>query len=392
MSTVSIRKTAGDDYAGILAAVRRAVEDLGGLGDIIKPGMKVLVKPNLVAVPATRLSGAVTRWEVAGAVAQLAREAGASPIIAESAAAGVNTRAVIEKCEYDRLRDLGFAVVDLKQTPRRKIAAKGAKLIASMDSWELVAEAEAVISVPVLKTHDQTEVTLGLKNLKGLIEDEQKKIFHAQGVMNGVIDIVSTLRPVLTVIDGTYGQEGLGPIFGDTVRMDLILASKDVVAADAVGSAVMGYQPEDCMLSLEANRRGLGEISLAKIEVKGESIASVARRFKRASEVEIEGLPPHRLLFDEGACTGCRNTVISSLMDLKSQGHTSYLEGKILVAGPLRELPPESTPENTVLIGKCANHLKDRGRAVRGCPPGNVYVVQGIVGDALEVGRRYNAD
>lgn len=390
MSTVSIRKTLSDDYTGILAAVRQAVEDLGGLRDIIKPGMKVLVKPNLVAVPKERLSGAVTRWEVTGAVAELVREAGATPIIAESAAAGVKTEAVIEKCEYENLRALGFEVIDLKKTPRKKIAAQGAKLIENMDSWELVAGADAIISVPVLKTHDQTEVTLGLKNLKGLIEDEQKKLFHAQGVVNGVIDIISTLRPVLTVIDGTCGQEGLGPIFGDTVRMDLILASKDVVAADAVGSAVMGYAPEDCMLSVEAHRRGLGEMDLAKIQVKGESIASVARRFKRASEVEIEGLPPYTLLFDEGACTGCRNTVISSLMDLKSQGHTAYLEGKILVAGPLETLPPGSTPENTVLIGKCTNHLKGKGRTVVGCPPGNVFVVQGIVGDALEVGRRYN--
>ena len=390
MSIVSIRKTASDDYAGILAAVRRAVEDLGGLGDIVKPGMKVLVKPNLVAVPKERLSGAVTRWEVTGAVAELVREAGATPVIAESAAAGVKTGAVIEKCEYENLRDLGFEVIDLKSTPRKKIATRAAKLIANMDSWELVAEADAVISVPVLKTHDQTEVTLGLKNLKGLIEDEQKKLFHAQGVVNGVIDIISTLRPVLTVIDGTYGQEGLGPIFGDTVRMGLIVASKDVVAADAVGSAVMGYAPEDCMLSVEAHGRGLGEISLDKIAVRGESVASVARRFKRASEVEIEGLPPYTLLFDEGACTGCRNTVISSLMDLKTQGHAEYLEGKILVVGPLQELPPESTPGNTVLIGKCTNHLKGKGRAVAGCPPGNVFVVQGMVGDALEVGRRYN--
>jgi len=108
--------------------------------------------------------------------------------------------------------------------------------------------------------------------------------------------------------------------------------------------------------------------------------------------VEIEGLPPYKLIFAEGACTGCRNTVISSLMDLKSQELTQYLEGKILVVGPVKEeeLPPESTPENTVLIGKCTNPLKGKGRSVKGCPPGNVFVVQGIVGDEVKVGRRYS--
>ena len=174
------------------------------------------------------------------------------------------------------------------------------------------------------------------------------------------------------------------------MEMDLIIGSKDVVSCDAVGSVVMGYEVDAPMLTVEAYNRGLGEKDLDKIEIRGEKLEDVIHRFKRSNEVEIEGLPPYNLLFDEGACTGCRNTVISSLMDLKSQGYTKYLEGKYVVVGPLKELPPEATPENTVLVGRCAQmHLKGRGRAVNGCPPGNVFVVQGIVGDAETVGRRF---
>ncbi len=160
MSVVSIRKTAGNDYESIRASVRKAIEDCGGLSDIIKPGYKVLIKPNFVAVPDDRCSGGVTRWEVVKAVAERVREEGA----------------------------------------------------------------DAIITVPVMKTHDQTEVTLGLKNLKGLIADGQKKYFHSHGVVNGVIDIIQTVKPVLSVIDATFCQQGLGPIFGETVEMDLILA------------------------------------------------------------------------------------------------------------------------------------------------------------------------
>lgn len=390
MSIVSIHKTKGDDYQNIRTAVRAAIADCGGLGDIVKPGYTVLLKPNFCATPADRLSGGITRWEVVKAVAELVKEAGAEPVIAESAAAGVNTEDVIKKCEYDHLRDEGFRVVDLKPTPKIKIPVENGKIIEAMNTWELVKEADAIISIPVLKTHDQTEVTLGMKNLKGLIDDTQKKLFHTIGVVNGVVDIIQTVKPVLCVIDGTYGQQGLGPIFGETIKMDLILASKDIVACDAVGSVVMGYDVNEPMITVEAHSRGLGEKDLNKIEVRGESLSSVKTRFKRSNEVEIPGLPPYQLIFDDGACTGCRNTVISALMDLKSQNLSHYLEGKILVVGPVKELPPNSTPENTVLIGKCTNHLKGKGRAVVGCPPGNVFVVQGIVGDAMQVGRRYS--
>lgn len=62
MSTVSIRKTHGEDYASIKTVVDQVIADLGGLEDIIKPGYKVIIKPNLVACPTERLSGGVTRW------------------------------------------------------------------------------------------------------------------------------------------------------------------------------------------------------------------------------------------------------------------------------------------------------------------------------------------
>ena len=390
MSVVSIRKTEDQSYEKIREAVRTVIDDLGGLNDIIKPGYKVLINPNFVAVPAERCSGGVTRWEVVKAIAECVKEEGAQPIIAESAAAGVDTEEVIQKCEYQPLRDEGYPVIDLKKEKTRKISVENGKIINEMTTWDIVAEADAIISVPVMKTHDQTEVTLGLKNLKGLIADGQKKLFHSLGVVPGVIDIIQTVKPVMTIIDGTYGQQGLGPIFGETVEMKLVVGSKDVVACDAVASAIMGYEVDAPMLTVEAYSRGLGEMDLDKIEVKGETIESVYHRFKRANEVEIPGLPPYTLLFDEGACTGCRNTVISSLMDLKSGGYAKYLEGKVIVVGPVKELPPEATPENTVLLGKCTRHLKEKGRWVPGCPPGNVYVVQGIVGDAEQVGRRYS--
>lgn len=174
-----------------------------------------------MAVPDDRLSGGVTRWEVVKAIAEMVKEEGGVPIIAESSAAGVDTEEVIKACGYDQLRDEGYSVIDLKKQAKKvKIPVPDGKLISELSSWDVVAEADAIITVPVMKTHDQTEVTLGLKNLKGLIGDVQKKEFHSIGVINGVIDIIQTVKPVLNVIDGTFCQQGLGPIFGETVVMD----------------------------------------------------------------------------------------------------------------------------------------------------------------------------
>jgi len=390
MSIVSVIKTKTDDEHGIRNAVREAVNNIGGMADIVKSGNTVIIKPNFVAVPSERLTGAVTRWEVCKAVADIVLELGAKPIIAESSAAGVDTEKVIEATDYTQLRNQGYEVIDLKKTPAVTMEVPGGgKVFNDMKTWELVQKADVIISVPVLKTHDQTEVTLSLKNIKGLISDAHKKDFHRYGVLEGVVDMITAFKPKMTIIDGTWGQEGLGPIFGSPVKMDLIIASKDLVAADAVAGRIVGYDPKDVPITVRAAARGLGEMDLKKIEIKGIPIKDVERRFVRACETKIEGVPPFELLLDEGACTGCRNTVLSAIMDMKSQKLESSLKDKYIVCGPMDEsrIPSGIPKENVVLVGICTKHLEARGTFVQGCPPNNIYVVQGIVGG--EVKNRY---
>lgn len=396
MSVVSVVKTKGNEYADIKEAVDKVIEQIGGLEDIIKPGYKVIIKPNLVATPTDRLSGGVTRWEVCLAIYEAVKDVGAIPIIAESAAAGADTESVIEKCGYQDLRNNGIPVINLKakDSKRCDIPVENGKIVDKLNSWETVRDADAIITVPVMKTHDQTEVTLGMKNCKGLIADVNKKRLHTLGLVEGVCDIIQTLKPVLEIVDGTFGQQGLGPIFGETKEMDLIVGSKDLVACEAVTSKIMGYEVDEVGITVAAYNRGLGEKNLSRIEVVGEKIEDVQSRFKRSCEVEIEGLPStYRLIFDEKACTGCRNTVISSLMDMKAQDLFPYLENMNVIVGPCTadQLPPDATVENTVCIGICTKPLAEKFgfRHVMGCPPGNVDTVQGILGDRLEYGVRY---
>lgn len=397
MSLVSIRKIEDQSYDSIKSTVNQVIADLGGLGDIIKPGYKVIIKPNLVACPTERLSGGVTRWEVCLAIYEAVQDVGGIPIIAESSAAGADTELTIAKCGYQQLRDKGIPVIDLKnkENARCVVDIKDGVVFEKINTWELVRDADAIITVPVMKTHDQTEITLGLKNLKGLLVDTQKKDFHKKGLIEGVVDWNHYLKPVLEIIDGTYGQQGLGPIFGETKKMDLIIGSKDLVSCEAVTGKIMGYEPEEVMITKSANKRGLGEMDLSKINVIGKQIEEVASRFKRSCEVEIEGIPESfNLIFSKDACTGCHNTVISALMDMKAQGLFPYLKNMNVCVGPCTKehLPADATPENTVCVGVCAKKLADELglRWVIGCPPGNADVVKGILGERKEYGIRYS--
>lgn len=397
MSIVSVRKTHGDDYEAIKAVVNQVIADVGGLEDIVKPGNKVIIKPNLVACPTDRLSGGITRWEVCLAIYEAVQAVGGVPVIAESSAAGADTELTIKKCGYQDLRDKGIPVIDLKEksNTRCTVDIEDGVVFDKINTWEMVRDADVIISVPVMKTHDQTEITLGMKNLKGLLVDTQKKDFHKKGLIEGVVDWCHHLKPALEIIDGTYGQQGLGPIFGETKEMDLIVGSKDFVACEAVTGKIMGYEPEEVMITKAASKRGLGEMDLGKIEVVGTQIAEVASRFKRSCEVEIEGIPQSfNLIFSKDACTGCHNTVISALMDMKAQELFPYLENMNVCVGPCTKehLPADATKENTVCIGVCAKKLADEMgfRWVVGCPPGNADVVKGILGDRREYGVRYN--
>ena len=389
---VSIVKTDCYDEKQIHEAVRKAVELAGGMESAIKPGWKVIVKPNFAAIPRERLSGAITRWEVTKAVCDLVKEAGGIPVIAESSAAGVDTEKVIEFTGYDKLREEGYEVVDLKKDKRCKIPVENGLLLEELNTWETVRDADAIISVPVMKTHDQTEVTLGMKNLKGLINDVQKKWFHTAGVQEGVVDINKTLKPVMVVVDGTIAQEGYGPLFGDPVEMGVIVASRNIVAGDAVTSMLMGYEPKEVgIIRIGSERAKIGPMSLDEIEVTGETIENTKRVFKRAFEVEIPGLPDFDLILTEGACTGCRNTVISAIMDMKNDGIEQTLAGKTIIAGPIDKLPEGVDPKNIVLIGKCTMKLKDQATHVMGCPPNNIFVERGISG-VEDVKRRYSTE
>ncbi|MBC7237370.1 MAG: DUF362 domain-containing protein [Chloroflexi bacterium] len=366
------------DYATLLAAVRRALELAGGLE--VAPGARVLVKPNLVAVPPTPTSGACTSAAVCRALCDIIAERGGRPFIAESSARGIDTEQVMAFMGYSALRDEGYEVLDLKRCERARVSVPEGRVLEAITTWRPVVEADAIISVPVLKTHDQTDTSLSLKNLKGLVIDADKRRIHQVGVFEGVCDLARLFRPAFALVDGLIGQEGLGPVFGLPVEMGLLVAGRDLLAVDAVASRVMGFEPAQIRLLALAAERGIGVLDEGAIEVRGERVADVARRFLRMEEdtrIAIEGI---EIVHAEGSCTGCRNGVLSSLFDMIQAGTISAARGMTLVTGGA--LPPAGTaPDLLVPVGICCPpELCVHPRYVPGCPPNNADIVKAIVG------------
>ena len=335
-----------------------------------------------------REAGCITIAEVPRAVADIVRERGARPVIAESSAVGVDSTKVIQQSGYRDLIEMGYEVVDLKaQKVCVELAADNGKVFENVESWELVQQADVIVSVPKLKTHDQTEMTCAIKKLKGLLTDKAKKAMHKLGLFEGVIDLLTAVKPRLAVVDAIVCQEGVGPVFGKPVEMNLILAGKDLVAVDATCARLIGYSPRETLLTVNAAARGLGTMDADKIALVGEPLENVRRRFMRSVEdrpVEVEGF---QLIQDEATCTGCRNTVMSALIDMRNADQLMYLPGVTVVTGG-GPLPTDVSPETVVTVGLCMQENQSE-RHVKGCPPNNALVVKAIIGDRAEVKRMY---
>lgn len=382
-SIVAIVKGKQDpDEHQIDALVRKAVALSGGLDDLVSKGDTVIIKPNLVA-PASPDQGATTDYRICRSLADQVIEHGAKPIIAEGSAIGADTEESFKASRYDVLRSLGYDVLDLKTAKTIKVPVPKGTAVTELSIPEVVMKADAIINVPKMKTHDQALATLCIKNMKGILPDTLKKKFHTTfGVFRAVAELNTVVRPALNVVDGIIGQEGLGPVFGTPVKMGLVIAGRDPVAVDTITALVMCIDPEKMETSKHAAQLGLGTMDLDLIDVVGEKVQKVRRRFKLESEAMYETLhlpQEFELLFNEMACTGCRNGVLSTLRDLEVEGRVDMLKGLRIVAGQLAgDLPPSD--KRTICVGVCTTRLKDRASYVQGCPPNNVDIMTAITG------------
>jgi uncharacterized protein (DUF362 family) len=383
---VSITKcTDIHQFEAVKESVRQATELIGGLESLITPGDHVMIKPNLLC-DANYKTGATTNPNVIFAVAELCKEFGAKKVtIAEGAAIGNDTDQVFDALGIRELAQKHqCSLVNLIKDEFTYCMNPLGRNIKRIRLPRTFIESNVVINIPAMKTHDALAVTLGLKNLKGVIHQTDKKRFHKWGLSQTIVDLGHLVMPELTIIDGTVALEGMGPVVGQAVNLGLLLASTDTIAADRVAMAIMGFELSEVEYIKLAGEQGLGCDDLAAIQIVGESLEKVKRPFARLSlDPEILKQMDIRLVACD-ACSGCNNAISSYLYGQYLKGNLEKLRGCTLVYGQNPYIP-EDNQGKIIRLGVCTRNVHlEEGIYVPGCPPHPMHIDDFLSGKGLE--------
>ena len=264
---------------------------------------------------------------------------------------------------------IGVDLINLKKTKTVYLGIPNGKIFRRLKIPEAVMEADVIINAPVMKTHDVFPATLGLKNMKGVLQEKDKKRFHKWGLAQSIVDLNKLVLPQITVLDGTVGMEGMGPTHGTPVNLGIIISSFDTVAADSAAARVMGIDPLEIEYVKLATEQGLGCANLSRIEVVGLRIEEVKRPFKRLkldfASYREKGIE----IYEKGACSGCRNTMEAFIAYyMESKGRLGLLKGYTLIFGQNVKIP-DKYEGKLVNIGLCTRKFREKGEYVPGCPP-----------------------
>lgn len=407
---MAIAKVAIGKYEQPYESVGKVVELCGGLSHLPQ-NARVFVKPNIVSwtmACAFPKWGVITTSRVIEDAVRLLKERGAKEI---TIGEGIVIRDPKDReTPAHAFESLGFNVLKKRygvralntfERPFEKVDFDtGVVLNFNAD----ILQSDFVVNIPVLKTHAQAVVSLGIKNLKGMLDIDSRKKCHSadsEKDLNYMIArLANKLPPSLTILDGIYTNER-GPSFdGRMRRSNILIASQDTLSADMVGAKVLGYEPSEVPhLAHAAENQGRPH-DLSDVEVLGEKIEAVASRHEYSFPYNEEGTLPMPMekmgikgisyrKYDLSLCTYCSglNGVILSAIAQGWNGEpwadVEVLTGKIMKPTPGRK--------KTILVGKCMYQAnKDHPDieemiAIKGCPPQPTTVVKAFHQAGIEL-------
>ncbi|GAW90968.1 DUF362 domain-containing protein [Calderihabitans maritimus] len=362
----------------ILESLRRVIELCQGFKGL-KPNDKILLKPNMVMRGRRNQPphGQVTSVTVVEGMISLLREAGCSKI--EIADGGVihpelrlNTFTAYEWAGYVEMAErLNVPLIDLNEGPFVMVDLEGLKVQIA----RRVLDADFVINLPVLKTHHQTQVSLGLKNLKGILSFKSKKDFHGYGLERMIALLGTKVKVDLTVIDGTFAMQK-GPVGEDVHRTDLLVAGKDILQVDIVGSRLLGIEPEQVghlRIFAELTDRSL---TVEPGEIRGEKVEELRKPLEWVDRWPRDLMQRYNIsgirMEDPGVsiCSGCGFGIFAALNKFFRENAGANFQGIEICMGRETIASPEAS--KVFCLGKCAcdaNRKHPNAVLIRGCPP-----------------------
>ena len=389
-------------YEKPIESVRKAVELSRGL-DHLTSKAKVFIKPNIVfwtkAVPFPKW-GVITTSRVVEDMVVLLKERGIDDIVIGEGAVTFDPKDkgtlahAFETLGYNILKKrYGVKCINVFERPFEKVKlSDGLRLNFNTD----IIKSDFVVDIPVLKTHAQTVVSLGIKNIKGTLDIKSRKKCHSahpeKGLNYMVAKLPEILPPCFTILDGIYSSER-GPGFdGKIRRSNILVASNDILLADMVGAKVLGYEPSDVPHLAYAAQNSGRPADFSETKVVGEKIEHVASRHGYAFPyVEDEDgslpLPLKRMgikgisyrKYDLTMCTYCSFLNGPILAGIAQAWKGDPWDDVEVLTG--KAMKPTPGKKKTILIGKCIYQAnKDNPDiqemiAVKGCPPSTKHIV-----------------
>lgn len=244
MKTVSLIPADSYEIEKLQQSLEKLLQPLGGMEAFVKPGDRVLLKPNLLTA-SRPTKECITRKEIVYTVAQLVKQAGGKPFFGDSPAFG-SARGVAGANGYISLfQELDLPIVEFHGSRYPTENENFQSLRLSKETME----ADVIINLPKVKSHLQLTLTLGVKNLFGCVPGKMKAWWHMEAGKNAerfgemLVTTAATIKPDLTIIDGIIGHEGNGPSGGEPRALGVLGASDDVFALDLAMVELLQIEP-----------------------------------------------------------------------------------------------------------------------------------------------------
>jgi uncharacterized protein (DUF362 family) len=256
-------------------AARRAVELVGGMGKFVRPGQRVVVKPN-IGWDRSVEQAANTHPEVVTAVVKMCLEAGAGEVMVFDRTCNDQRlcyrRSGIEAA-VEAIDDRRVRLFHPDERRYVSVAIPGGKVATSWDYYEEAVGADVFVNVPIAKHHGLTGLTAGLKNVMGVLGGNRGRI-HTD-FDEKIVDLNLGRPSHLVVLDATRVLLAHGPQGGrleDVAQPGVVAAGADVVAVDAYATRFFGKTPGDIGHIVRAAERGLGTMDLSRVTVREDTV------------------------------------------------------------------------------------------------------------------------
>lgn len=337
----------------------KLLESNGSLATLPKES-SIVLKPNLV-VAACPSEGATTHREIVEAILLYFTSRGYKNItIAESSWVGESTERAFKVHNYHTfVEQYGVDLIDVKGDSYLTFEVEGYPIEYS----KRVYEADYLINLPVLKGHCQTKLTCALKNLKGVISDRSKRLFHSWGLHQPIAALNTIKKCDLIIVDSLNGdldfEEGGTPV--ETNRMFM---ASDPLLIDTFATELLGYPFEEVPYLKFAQALGVGSVDLTQatyLELNKPEEAldyKVSRRADRLAKYSDAKM----------ACSACYGNLLHALGRLEEQGELRHLKEKIKIGQGYNNHSGEG-----IGVGICTKGLT---HSLVGCPPKTIEMVR----------------